>query len=168
MDTTGSELAHAAIEMDRDITKKPWDPSGNGPATADDHWDEKREKDIGHLSTASEDGQHLKQLDSRIVKVDGTKDGDEAYSHLPPHEREIIKKQLEIPDVKVSFKTLFRYATKIDIIIIVISSICAVAGGAVQPLMTVSCSAPEERGIGQLNRRQDRIWAIDRRVSSIL
>lgn len=49
-------------------------------------------------------------------------------AHLPDHEREILRKQLDTPPVDVSVKTLFRYATRNDLIIMVVSAICAIAG----------------------------------------
>ena len=144
MDTTGGDLAHAAIEIDENAEKSPHHNSGEARITAQDIVDEKAEKHTGPSTPSSQDDElHLKHLDSRIVKVGETADGDDAYAHLPPHEREIVKKQLEIPSVTVTYKTLFRYATTNDIIIIIISAICAIAGGSVQPLMTVSHSAHE-------------------------
>lgn len=143
MDNTGSELTHAAIEIDEHLEKDPLHRSVEDRTIADDDSDGKPEIDTGLSITSSEDEKHLKRLDSRIVKVEETKDGEEAYAHLPPHEREIVKRQLDIPSVTVTYTTLFRYATRNDIIIIIISALCAIAGGSVQPLMTVSCSPDE-------------------------
>jgi hypothetical protein len=168
MDATGSELTHAVIKIDEDVSEKPLHPSGEHQAIADHDWDEKRERGTGHSASSSEDGQHEKPLDPRMVKVEEAKDGDEAYGHLPPHEREIVKKQLEIPTVNVTFKTLYRYATTYDIIIILISSICAVAGGAIQPVMTVGRPTHASEGPEQLKRLQDRLWAIDRHFPRVL
>ncbi|KAI9700400.1 MAG: GTPase-activating protein [Candelina mexicana] len=85
---------------------------------------------------SAEDAAALKKLDSRVVRV---KDGDaiDPFADLPEHEKKILKKQLDIPSVKVTYATLFRYATRNDIIILIISAFCAIAGGAVMPLMTV-------------------------------
>ena len=142
MDTTGSELTHAAIEIDEKVEQNPLDRTVEDPTIAEDASDEKRGKDTtGLSSTTSVDEKHLDRLDSRIVKVAEAKDGEEAYAHLPPHEREIVHRQLAIPSVPVTFKTLFRYASRNDIMIIIISGLCAIAGGSVQPLMTVSCLA---------------------------
>ncbi|KAK4994300.1 hypothetical protein LTR66_005649, partial [Elasticomyces elasticus] len=80
----------------------------------------------------------IQKLDSRVPKekeVDG-EDNDE-FKRLPEHERRILKRQVDVPPVKVTFKTLFRYATRNDILIIVLSSLCAIVGGAIMPLMTV-------------------------------
>lgn len=143
MDTTGSELTHAAIEIDEKLNQDPPIHSAEDRTIAEDASDQKPEKDTALSSTSSEDEQKLDQLDSRIVKVDNAKEGEEAYAHLPPHERQILQRQLAIPSVPVTYKTLFRYATRNDIIIILLSALCAIAGGSVQPLMTVSCLAHE-------------------------
>ena len=58
-------------------------------------------------------------------------------AHLPEHERAVLKRQLDAPDVSVSYKMLYRYATKWDKVFLVIASIAAIGGGAVMPLMTV-------------------------------
>lgn len=89
-------------------------------------------------SSSSGDDQQLRKLDSKIVKTRDSLEGDEAYAHLPDDEREIVKRQLDMPPVKVTFKTLFRYSTRNDMIFLAISTFCACAGGAVMPLMTVS------------------------------
>lgn len=59
-------------------------------------------------------------------------------AHLSPDEKRILDQQLLMPDVKTSYFMLYRYATKIDILIIVVSVVCSMASGAVMPLMTVS------------------------------
>lgn len=146
MNTAGSQLAHAAIEIDENLAEKYNHESVEGQTTAEYALDEKLENNTPDSSSSSEDGKQLKKLDSQIVKVDESKDGEEAYAHLPPHEREIVKRQLDIPSVTVTYKTLFRYATRNDIIIMAISSFCAIAGGSVQPLMTVSCSTGQTPG----------------------
>src|SRR5215469_12223111 len=76
----------------------------------------------------------LEKLDSKIVE---TKDEEDPFKHLPDHEKEILKRQVDIPDVKVGYFTLYRYATKMDILIIIISTICTIAAGVGIPLMTV-------------------------------
>jgi hypothetical protein len=85
------------------------------------------------------DSTQLQKLDSKVVEV---KEGDEndPFKHLPDNEKAILKRQLDTPDVKVGFFTLFRYATNMDISILVISTICTIAAGAAMPLMTVSRS----------------------------
>ncbi|KAJ5888946.1 hypothetical protein N7495_008987, partial [Penicillium taxi] len=64
-------------------------------------------------------------------------DEDALYAHLPEHEKEILKRQLDSPPVKVSFLGLYRYASRMDILILVVSAICAAAAGAALPLFTI-------------------------------
>ncbi|KAL8659085.1 MAG: hypothetical protein Q9226_000613 [Calogaya cf. arnoldii] len=138
MDSTGGDLNHAAQVLDEKVR----DASPN-PATTEEvsHRDGIFEKpQVGSSSSSassSRDAASLEKLDSKVVKVGDVKEGEEAYAHLPPHEKEIVKKQLEIPPIAVNFKTLYRYATRNDLIIVVISALAAIGGGAVMPLMTV-------------------------------
>jgi ATP-binding cassette subfamily B (MDR/TAP) protein 1 len=62
---------------------------------------------------------------------------DALIAHLPEDERQVLKTQLEEIKVNISFFGLWRYATKIDILIMIISAICAIAAGAALPLFTV-------------------------------
>lgn len=103
---------------------------------------EKQDPHASSSGSSSHDDPALEKLDSKIVKVGEVKEGEEAYAHLPPDEKEIVKRQLDIPTVKVTFRTLYRYATLNDLIIVTISALCAITGGAVMPLMTVCPIAP--------------------------
>ena len=86
--------------------------------------------------------------DTNAPKLEDAKKEEDAFDHLPEHERRIVEMQLDWPPVDVSFRTLFRYATWNDVFIIIISSICALAGGTALPLLTVrrkeSCPVPRE------------------------
>jgi ATP-binding cassette subfamily B (MDR/TAP) protein 1 len=88
------------------------------------------------LSNPPEDAVSIEKLDSQIISI--KEEGDDPLRHLSTQERAIIERQLDIPPVDVTFGALFRYATKNDFLIIFISATCAIAGGAVMPLMTVS------------------------------
>lgn len=77
----------------------------------------------------------LAKLDSKVVTV--KEDNDDPFRHLPEIEANILRRQVAVPVVKVGIKELFRYATRNDKIIIAISFVCAIAGGAALPLMTV-------------------------------
>ncbi|KAF2861862.1 putative multidrug resistance protein 1, 2 [Piedraia hortae CBS 480.64] len=59
------------------------------------------------------------------------------FQHLPAHEAEVLKRQVDAPTSKLGYKDLYRYATRNDILIMLLSTICAIAGGAAMPLMTV-------------------------------
>jgi ATP-binding cassette subfamily B (MDR/TAP) protein 1 len=64
-------------------------------------------------------------------------DPDDAYAHLPPHEAEILKRQVFTPDVKTGVLTLYRYSSTTDLLIRAAESRAAIAAGAALPLMTV-------------------------------
>lgn len=136
MDSTGGDLSHAAQEIEADAEKRSLHDNDNLSNHA--VGGEKLEHGIRSSGSSSQDSAPLKKLDSKVVNVKSVKEGEEAYAHLPEHERDIVRRQLEIPPVKVTFITLYRYATRNDLIIIAISAICAIIGGAVMPLMTVS------------------------------
>lgn len=52
-------------------------------------------------------------------------------------ETQIIKAQLDSPNVGVNYFTLYRYADVWDCLIITISALCAIAAGAILPLLSV-------------------------------
>lgn len=110
--------------------------SSHGDST-DEH-ESTRKNNVGdketRISTPTSEPANLAKLDSS-VKVQ-VKDED-VYSHLPPAEQHILRRQVEIPDVKSGWKTLYRYSTTNDILIMVVSAICSIAAGAALPLMTV-------------------------------
>lgn len=87
-------------------------------------------------STVTGDVTKTKNAGSDSASAAGA-DADAAFAHLPEHEREILKKQLNSPDVKVTFFGLYRYASKLDLLIIFVSAICSIAAGAALPLFTV-------------------------------
>ena len=96
-----------------------------------------RRSDGSSSESGSDD---LKKYDSKIVNVREASDDEDVFAHLPEHEKAILKKQLDMQIVSVSFTKLYRYATKWDLVIVAVSSFCAIGGGAVMPLMTVSWS----------------------------
>lgn len=94
------------------------------------------------LSTRSSSSSHnqgsITKLDSHIVKIDkDAKDEVDPLQHLPPNEKEIIKRQLDMPDVKLNYFSLYRFATTNDLIFIFTGCIASIIAGAVMPLMTV-------------------------------
>jgi ATP-binding cassette subfamily B (MDR/TAP) protein 1 len=93
------------------------------------------EKTESHTTQVASEGNVLSKRDAHIVQVK-PKDAD-IYAHLPPTEAEILKKQIDIPHVKVGWRILYRYATTNDKLIIAASSVCSIAAGAALPLMTV-------------------------------
>ncbi|KAI4154308.1 MAG: hypothetical protein L6R39_001412 [Caloplaca ligustica] len=137
MDSTAGDLDHAAKDLREKVEEKSSDAALGG-GRRDGEILQKAEYDLqSSSSSSSQDVTALEKLDSKVVKIREVKEGEEAYAHLPPHEKEIVKRQLEIPSVTVNYKTLYRYATRNDLIIVFISAIAAIGGGAVMPLMTV-------------------------------
>ena len=135
MENTGGEPTHAVGGLDEKKIEKahPKHPSTDSTNGVD----EKREHGIDSSSSSSRGEPAIKKLDSKIIKVPDTKEGEEALASLPEHEREIIKRQLDIPPVKVNYLTLYKYATRVDWVILAVSALCAIVGGAALPLSTV-------------------------------
>jgi len=77
----------------------------------------------------------LKQLDSKVIDV--TSIDDDPYKHLSTDEAAILKRQLDIPVVNLTYLSLFRYATFNDKFFIVTAGLAAITAGAVVPLMTI-------------------------------
>jgi hypothetical protein len=76
---------------------------------------------------------------SSVVSHEDMKLEAQGQSHdLSQAEQDILARQLSLPPVKASYFMLYRYATRMDLLIIVVSSICAIAVGAIFPIMTVS------------------------------
>jgi hypothetical protein len=76
---------------------------------------------------------------SSVVSHEDIKLEAQGQSHdLSQAEQDILARQLSLPPVKASYLMLYRYATKMDLLIIVFSSVCAIAAGAIFPIMTVS------------------------------
>ncbi|KAE8449173.1 GTPase-activating protein [Mollisiaceae sp. DMI_Dod_QoI] len=110
--------------------------SSRGDST-DEHESTRKHQAADHekqIEASSAEPANLSKLDSSVkVQVSD----DDIYAHLPPAEAEILKRQVDIPVVNSGWKTLYRYSTTYDIIIMIISAICSIAAGAALPLMTV-------------------------------
>lgn len=78
----------------------------------------------------------LEKADSKVIVPDADKD-DDPYKHLPADEVAILKQQVDTPNVKVGILTLYRYASRNDLLFMSVGAICAIAAGAALPLMTV-------------------------------
>lgn len=114
MDSTAGDLTHAAKELGSNIEKQISHTPSDHDRSANYVMGAGRESEQhpGSSGSSSEDLKSVEKLDSHIIKVDDIKEGEEAYAHLPPHEKDIVKRQLDIPNVNVTFKTLYRYATR--------------------------------------------------------
>jgi ATP-binding cassette subfamily B (MDR/TAP) protein 1 len=104
---------------------------GNDSTRKHPHHDHEKHADTPSPPSEPAD---LAKLDSSAQVA--VKDED-IYSHLPPAEAAILKRQVETPEVASSWKTLYRYSTRNDILIMVVSALCSIVAGAALPLMTV-------------------------------
>lgn len=89
-------------------------------------------------SSSERDRVDLTKADTRLSQqppADQTLD--DLYAHLPPREADILKRQVETPTVSAGVAALYRYSSRNDIIVIVVSAVAAIASGAALPLMTV-------------------------------
>lgn len=86
--------------------------------------------------SSTKSGVALEKADSKVIKAPKDINND-PFKHLPADEAEILKRQVITPEVKAGVATLYRYSSRNDLIIMVVSTICAIAGGAALPLMTV-------------------------------
>lgn len=168
MDSTAGDLNNAAREIGASIEKQLSRDSRDDSSSGRDLVGEKHEHGPHSSGSSSEGIPQLKEVDSHIIKVSEVKGGEEAYAHLPPHEKEIVKRQLNIPEVKVTFKTLYRYATNNDLIIIAISCICAITGGAIMPLMTVSTLSSILSNRQLAHAILGYLWSTKRHISRLL
>lgn len=95
------------------------------------------EKIEASSSNSSHHSNSITKLDSHIVKVDQDGKEPDALDHLPPNERVIIERQLVMPEVKLNYFTLFRFATRNDLVLIFTAALASIIAGAVMPLMTI-------------------------------
>lgn len=56
---------------------------------------------------------------------------------LTEDEKQIIEKQVFVPRKKIGYFSLFRYANKVETLIMVIAALASIIAGAVLPLMTL-------------------------------
>ncbi|KAF4333704.1 ATP-binding protein cassette subfamily B (MDR TAP) member 1 [Fusarium beomiforme] len=92
---------------------------------------------IKSSSGAKKEKSDLTKADSAVIVPPKAESIEDHYRHLPPDEAEVLRRQVISPEVKQGVAVLYRYASRNDILIIIVSSICAIAGGAALPLMTV-------------------------------
>lgn len=113
--------------MAEDISEKPGKTTGEGAST---HPSSRSSTDGTPAATK------LEKADSKVIRPADQSDVD-PYAHLPEQEALILKRQVFTPEVKAGVATLYRYSSRNDLIIMAISALCAIAGGAALPLMTV-------------------------------
>lgn len=59
------------------------------------------------------------------------------YEGLDEHEIKILKDQVDLPTTQINFFSLFRFATRTDLILLTIGALDAIAAGAALPLFTI-------------------------------
>lgn len=84
-----------------------------------------------------QDAKHANRAGLGQIGEIETMEDDGPFKHLPEHERLILKRQLDLPATNVNYMALYRYATRNDMIVLVLASVAAIIGGALMPMMTV-------------------------------
>lgn len=126
-----------ANDMDNHLPASSEKHISQAPSSATDVTLE-NEKALFNQVPAPAEAPALQPVDTHTVDVnDSGEEETDPFAHLPENEREILKRQLDTPPANISYLSLYRYATKLEWVIIAVSSICAIAAGAVLPLMTV-------------------------------
>ncbi|KAI0543576.1 P-loop containing nucleoside triphosphate hydrolase protein [Xylaria curta] len=95
--------------------------------------------DGGSTFRSSSDPTLCGRPESKESKASLDHDGSEndPYQHLPVHEATILRTQIITPEANAGITTLYRYASKNDIMIIIISALASIAAGAALPLATI-------------------------------
>ncbi|KAJ5584031.1 ABC multidrug transporter mdr1 [Penicillium hispanicum] len=122
------EGATAVEKVTDEVAGVPDTP--NTPSGLPDVLSEKREHNYDSGSTLS----NTKNENETQIPAD---EDDVLFGHLTPHEKDILKRQLDAQDVKISFFGLYRYASRMDLLILLVSFVCAVVAGAALPLFTI-------------------------------
>lgn len=132
------------IELAEKPPKTPSSPSSEAHSAKDLAMEDQEKTMMGQTpfpqQIPAEPAPPLGRLDSarpKSVKEQEEEEQQDPFAHLPEHEAAVLKRQVDIPPVKVTYWMLYRYATKNDYWIILVSAICAIAAGAVMPLMTI-------------------------------
>ncbi|KAK7429987.1 hypothetical protein QQZ08_003376 [Neonectria magnoliae] len=112
--------------------------SGAGPSPPSSRGDSTEVDVARHAKESTPDPEKLdlKKADSKVVTPPKNQT-DDLFDHLPAHQAEILRRQVVSPEVKQGVAVLYRYASHNDILIIFVSAIAAIIGGAALPLMTV-------------------------------
>ena len=114
------------------------DSSSNNESSTDVAMDTEKAT-MGQAPLPVQQDPAVPQVNLKSKEVDvGSQEENDPLQHLSGQEKDIIKRQIDVPNVKVTVGMLYRYATFNDILIMIISSICAIGGGSALPLMTVS------------------------------
>jgi ATP-binding cassette subfamily B (MDR/TAP) protein 1 len=104
----------------------------------------KKKSAAAAASSSAADDKHAgnKEVDDdesagTVVAPAAGDDDEDPYGHLPEHQAEILKRQVETNQKNYSFWSIFRYATTFDIVIMAVAGITSIASGAAMPAMTI-------------------------------
>ncbi|KAI1777743.1 P-loop containing nucleoside triphosphate hydrolase protein [Hypoxylon cercidicola] len=120
------------MAAETEISEKPQLATENTSNRSSSHGGSIKDAPKGVSSTEAA----LEKTDSKVSKISKDIDND-PFKHLPANEAEILKRQVITPEVKAGVATLYRYSSRNDLIIMFVSALGAIAGGAALPLMTV-------------------------------
>lgn len=98
---------------------------------------EDKEEKVPDLGEKDEKRESSSDLPTPTTVVAAPGDNDDPYAHLPSDQAEILKSQVHKPDEKYGFWAILRFATKLDIAILICSAILSAASGAAMPVMTI-------------------------------
>jgi len=139
--------------MAGEISEKASDAGPSKPASSHGESEDDSATPKGKEST-SKDLIDIEKADSKvIIPTKKAEDDEDLFKHLPPHEAEILKRQVFTPTAKVGFVTLYRYASTYDLLIMAVAALCAIAAGAALPLMTVIFGNLQGTFQGYFNRQ---------------
>lgn len=93
----------------------------------------------------------LARIDSKAPPNPQKDESRDPYQHLSPEEAAIIKRQVQTPDVKVGLAALYRYATRVDLILLATGAFFSITAGAIMPLMTVVFGSLQNTFAGVFN-----------------
>lgn len=82
-------------------------------------------------------GSSIDKKDTKIDIPGADEKQEDPLGHLPPDERAVIERQINIPEVSVNFFGLYRFATPMDKFLVVLGTFTAIVAGALLPLMTI-------------------------------
>ncbi|KAI5854657.1 ABC transporter [Tricharina praecox] len=118
--------------------EKGGSPAVDTPAPARPQAEDNEKQAIAPASSSSSSADSsLQRLDSHIQVKKSEGQQEDELSHLPENEREIIRRQIDVPVVDLSYWSLFRFSSTNDLIFIAIGCVTAVIGGAILPTMTI-------------------------------
>ncbi|TGZ77818.1 abc transporter [Ascodesmis nigricans] len=83
------------------------------------------------------DNSSIDKTEEKINIPDADDKQEDPLAHLPENDKAIIKRQIDIPDVKVTFFNLYRFASTLDLVLVFIGVVTNIISGAILPLMTI-------------------------------